>query len=106
MKSSVEITLTRTANQATIAIRDFGPGVPQESLPHLFKPFYRVEADRNRNSGGGVGLGLSIAERAVAVHNGRIQASYANPGLRVEIALPTDPSKPISTEKHRLTPVH
>jgi two-component system sensor histidine kinase CpxA len=106
MKSSVEITLTRTANQATIAIRDFGPGVPQESLPHLFKPFYRVEADRNRNSGGGVGLGLSIAERAVAVHNGRIQASNANPGLRVEIALPTDPSKPISTEKHRLTPVH
>ena len=89
--SSVEITLKRESRQAVIAIRDFGPGVPEESLPHLFKPFYRAEADRNRNSGGGVGLGLSIAEqRAVAVHNGRIQASNAKPGLEVEIMLPTD----------------
>jgi two-component system sensor histidine kinase CpxA len=104
--SSVEITLKRESRQAVIAIRDFGPGVPEESLPHLFKPFYRAEADRNRNSGGGVGLGLSIAERAVAVHNGRIRASNAKPGLQVEIMLPTDKTVLTATENQRMTPVH
>ncbi len=88
--STVEITLKQEGRQATIAIRDFGPGVPQESLPHLFKPFFRAEADRGRKSGGGVGLGLSIAERAVTLHNGHIRATNAKPGLRVEIVLPTD----------------
>jgi two-component system sensor histidine kinase CpxA len=104
--STVDITLTRESQQALIAIRDFGPGVPDESLPHLFKPFFRAEADRNRQSGGGVGLGLSIAERAVAVHNGRIRAINAKPGLRVEILLPTDALGSGAAEEHRLTPVH
>jgi two-component system sensor histidine kinase CpxA len=86
----VDIQLIRLERNAVIAIRDFGPGVPQESLPHLFKPFFRAEADRSRSGGGGVGLGLSIAERAVAVHEGQIRAVNANPGLRVEITLPTE----------------
>jgi signal transduction histidine kinase len=73
---------------AVISVRDFGPGVPDENLGHLFKPFFRVEADRNRSNGGGVGLGLSIAERAVAVHGGRIRVRNASPGLLVEIVLP------------------
>jgi two-component system sensor histidine kinase CpxA len=89
-RSSVEITLAQEGQRAVVAIRDFGPGVPPDSLPHLFKPFFRAEADRNRNSGGGVGLGLSIAERAITVHNGQIHAVNAKPGLRVEIVLPTD----------------
>lgn len=88
--TAVAIEFRSQAGEAVIAIRDFGPGVPEESLPHLFKPFFRAEADRNRNSGGGVGLGLSIAERAVAVHNGTIVAKNAGPGLLMEITLPID----------------
>ncbi len=86
--SDIEISLTHRDMYAMISVRDFGPGVPEESLPNLFKPFFRVEADRNRNSGGGVGLGLSIAERAIAVHGGRIRVRNASPGLIVEIVLP------------------
>jgi two-component system sensor histidine kinase CpxA len=86
--SVVEIELRKQAGSAVIAMRDFGPGVPEESLSSLFKPFFRVEADRNRDSGGGVGLGLSIAERAVALHQGHIRARNAQPGLLVEIELP------------------
>jgi signal transduction histidine kinase len=86
-RSVVEIALEQRDGKAITSVRDYGPGVPQESLPNLFKPFFRVEADRNRNSGG-VGLGLSIAERAVAVHGGAIRARNAHPGLRVEIELP------------------
>jgi two-component system sensor histidine kinase CpxA len=86
--SSVEITLTAAADKSIIEVRDFGPGVPEDSLPHLFRPFFRAEADRNRNSGG-VGLGLSIAQRALAVHQGSISARNALPGLVIAIEIPT-----------------
>lgn len=81
------VALEKTADHARTEIRDYGPGVPEPALENLFKPFFRVEADRNKSSGG-VGLGLSIAERAVAVHGGRIQARNAAPGLAVEILVP------------------
>jgi two-component system sensor histidine kinase CpxA len=86
-KTAVDIALRRHNDNAVIAVRDYGPGVPEESLANLFKPFFRVEADRNRDSGG-VGLGLSIAQRAVAIHQGQIRASNTHPGLLVEIELP------------------
>lgn len=84
----VEVTLERKTDTAVISIRDFGPGVAEESLANLFKPFFRVEPDRSRTGGGGLGLGLSIAQRAVAVHQGNIRAKNAKPGLLVEIELP------------------
>jgi signal transduction histidine kinase len=59
-----------TYSSAIIRVRDRGPGVPEESLPRLFDPFYRVADARDRQSGG-VGLGLSITKRAVAFHGGR-----------------------------------
>jgi signal transduction histidine kinase len=85
---SVEITSASENNELVIAVRDYGPGVPERELEAIFRPFHRVEEDRNRASGGGVGLGLSIAHRAVLLHHGRISASNAQPGLRVEIRLP------------------
>jgi two-component system sensor histidine kinase CpxA len=67
-----------------IVVRDYGPGVPPDSLPRIFDAFYRVENDRDRASGG-VGLGLAIARRAVEIHKGVIRAENADPGLRVEM---------------------
>ena len=64
-----ELYLSENANKATIAIRDFGPGVPEMPLTRIFDPFFRVEEARNTN-GGGSGLGLSIAKRAVHLHRG------------------------------------
>jgi two-component system sensor histidine kinase CpxA len=75
---------------ATIAIRDWGPGVPDSALAELFRPFYRVDAGRGRTTGG-VGLGLAIAQRAIAVHGGTIRANNCEPGLRVTIRLPRRP---------------
>ena len=88
--SAVDLVLEDQPGRAIIQIRDRGQGVPEETLPNLFKPFFRVEADRNRNSGG-VGLGLSIAQRAVALHKGAISARNEHPGLLVEIELPKAP---------------
>lgn len=73
---------------AVITVRDHGPGVPQEALSQLFKPFYRVAEARDRRSGG-VGLGLSITERAIRFHRGHVSAHNASGGgLCVEIRLP------------------
>jgi two-component system sensor histidine kinase CpxA len=85
--SSVEVRLWHGGSRAVVEIRDHGPGVPEDALPRIFDPFYRVESDRNRLSGG-IGLGLSIARRAVELHQGAIRASNANPGLKIELEFP------------------
>ncbi|HLG95697.1 MAG TPA: ATP-binding protein [Bryobacteraceae bacterium] len=85
--SAVEIELSKRDGTAQVSVRDYGPGVPEDALPRIFDPFYRVDSDRNRTSGG-LGLGLAIARRAVEVHGGRLSARNANPGLLVTIELP------------------
>jgi two-component system sensor histidine kinase CpxA len=72
---------------ATIAVRDWGPGVPDTALAEIFGPFYRADASRDRSTGG-VGLGLAIAQRAIALHGGTIRAENCQPGLRVTMRLP------------------
>jgi len=71
-----------------IRIEDEGEGVPEDSLKHLFEPFYRVEASRNQQSGG-YGVGMAIAEQAIRTQGGTIEASNrSSGGLRVDITLP------------------
>jgi signal transduction histidine kinase len=95
-KSSVALSLLENGNDATISIRDFGPGVPDKSLARIFDPFFRVEDARNTN-GGGSGLGLSIAKRAVHLHRGLITAENATPGLRITIVIPLTHQEAIKT---------
>jgi signal transduction histidine kinase len=85
--SSIEVTLRSEADAARVSIRDSGPGVPEEALPHLFDSFYRVRESAEQHQDG-FGLGLSIARRAVELHNGTISARNAHPGLLVEIRIP------------------
>jgi signal transduction histidine kinase len=85
--AQVEVICDGNAEFAVISIRDWGPGVPDFAIREIFKPFYRVESDRDRNTGGS-GLGLAIVERAVALHRGSVKAENAAPGLKVEIRLP------------------
>jgi len=84
----IDIVLCRNNRNVTISVRDFGPGVPEESLTRLFEPFYRVDEARDEESGG-IGLGLSITKRAVHLHKGIVGAHNAHPGLCVEISLPS-----------------
>ena len=86
---TIEMMLDRKENDVILTVRDFGPGVDDDSLTQIFEPFYRVETDRNRSSGG-VGLGLAIARRAISLHGGHISAANAHPGLLVTIQLPAE----------------
>ena len=91
-ETEVEVSLRcqQIQNQdcATIVVKDHGPGVPEEVLDDLFRPFYRMGDARDRQSGG-TGLGLAIAERIVRLHGGTVTATNASDGgLQVEILLP------------------
>lgn len=83
----VDVLVADAVDHVTITVRDYGPGVPAAELTRIFEPFYRVEPSRDPASGG-IGLGLAIARRAVEVHEGRVTADNAHPGLRVTITLP------------------
>lgn len=79
--------------RAVIVVRDHGPGVPDEALKEIFRPFYRVDEARDREAGG-VGLGLAIAERALRLHGGSVKAANLDTGgLTVTIVLPTKSDK-------------
>lgn len=84
------ISVTVTQNQQIIEILccDHGPGIPENKLTDIFKPFYRTSEARERSSGGH-GLGLAIAKRAIDLHQGKIKALNGKPkGLCIQIQLP------------------
>ena len=85
--TEVEVTVASNSSKAEIVVRDYGPGVPDDALPRIFDPFFRVDDSRNASTGG-IGLGLAIANRAIQLHHGRLAAENAHPGLRVRIEVP------------------
>jgi len=89
--TSVHIHLERTdaaPAEAIVRVSDSGPGVPEEALDKLFRPFYRIDDARRRQTGG-VGLGLSITARAVELSGGSVEArNRTQGGLIIEIRLP------------------
>ena len=60
-----------------VSIKDNGPGISTEDLPHIFERFYRGEKSRKRTSGTGFGLGLSIVQWIVNQHGGTIEVVSA-----------------------------
>lgn len=80
--------------QMIVTVSDNGPGIAPESLPYIFKRFYRVESSRNRLSGG-TGLGLAIAKQFVEIHGGTIGVeSEPGIGTTFTVSLPIYPSNP------------
>jgi signal transduction histidine kinase len=57
-------------NDATVEVRDHGPGVPESLLPHIFEPFVH-----GRERRGAAGLGLSIVAETAALHGGKVTAA-------------------------------
>ena len=71
-----------------IRIVDVGPGIPEEKLEQIFKPFSRLESSRNRSTGG-VGLGLGIAREIARDNGGDISLrNHDEGGLEAVLELP------------------
>jgi len=57
----------------TLTVQDFGIGIPDNDLPHIFDRFYRADSSRNKVSVDGYGLGLSIAKNIIDSHKANIK---------------------------------
>ncbi|MCF8199210.1 MAG: hypothetical protein K9J42_10615, partial [Sulfuritalea sp.] len=59
------------SGELCIEVHDAGPGIPDEEVEHMKRPFTRLEAARSNVTG--AGLGLAIVDRIVRSHNGRLE---------------------------------
>lgn len=82
------VSLKRQRNQIHITILDQGPGIPDQDLGQVFRPFYRGDHSRSRDTGG-VGLGLAVTRDIIRAHNGKLTLENRPAGgLKVSIVLP------------------
>lgn len=70
-----------------VLIEDAGPGIPEELLPRVFEPFFRVDPARGAPTPG-AGLGLAIAEQIVTRNGGTLKLENMAVGLRQVLEFP------------------
>lgn len=80
-KKEITISLSAINSVAVMSIKDDGPGISEEDLPHIFERFYKGKA-------GNFGLGLAIAKSAIEFMNGSIKAQNTINGAEFIISLP------------------
>ncbi|HIE56678.1 MAG TPA: HAMP domain-containing protein [Anaerolineales bacterium] len=85
---TIHIQCTSDSGQICLTVRDNGPGIPKDALPHLFERFYRADKSRSRSEGG-TGLGLSIARKLAQAHGGDLDAAnHPGGGAVFTLSLP------------------
>lgn len=90
----ISLGLTGNKDVVQLYVRDTGPGIPAEDVPHLFQKFYRVDSSITRTVGG-TGLGLFICRKIIELYKGRLWVeSTVGQGSTFYINLPRlDPAK-------------
>ncbi|MBU5434661.1 HAMP domain-containing sensor histidine kinase [Pseudoflavonifractor sp. MSJ-37] len=80
----IDTAIRREGDQAVITIRDYGPGIPEEELPHVKTRFYKGSSKAR-----GSGIGLAVCEEIVTRHQGTLEIGNAEGGgCIVTIRLP------------------
>ncbi|HJW49854.1 MAG TPA: ATP-binding protein [Candidatus Limnocylindria bacterium] len=75
---SVRVSASAADGRLSVSVRDTGPGIAADALPHVFDRFYKSDESR------GAGLGLAIARSLVVAHGGEISAT-SEPGHGTEM---------------------
>ena len=79
----VSVCVEAFKQEVLIEVRDFGPGVPEQSLARLAEPFFRLDTRK-----GGLGLGLALVKHIVQALGGTLTFANAAPGLSAVVGLP------------------
>ena len=80
----IDVALHAGEEQASVIIRDYGPGIPEEELPFVKNKFYKGSSKAR-----GSGIGLAVCEEIVERHGGQLQLTNApEGGCAVQIILP------------------
>lgn len=81
------VSMTSRDGRVQVLIEDAGPGIPEELLPRVFEPFFRVDPARGAPTPG-AGLGLAIAEQIVTRSGGTLKLENMPVGLRQVLEFP------------------
>jgi two-component system sensor histidine kinase MprB len=82
---------------AVLTVRDHGPGIDAQDLPHVFDRFYRSARTRDRP---GSGLGLAIVAQVAESHHGCVAAAnHPDGGAVLTLTLPAEPIRPEQADK-------
>ena len=74
-----------------LTVRDSGCGIPKETLPNIFAPFYSTKAGPDESGKGGTGLGLAACKEIIDSHQGRVRVeSTVGRGTAFIIRLPVN----------------
>jgi signal transduction histidine kinase len=79
----IEIAGRPEGSGVVLAVRDHGPGIPEEALPRVFERFYRGTQTTR-----GTGIGLAVVKDLVELHGGTVEGANASPGTVVTVRLP------------------
>lgn len=83
----IDLTLIRVEQKLIIDVCDHGPGIPEDAVERMKRPFTRL--DSARSNAAGTGLGLAIVNRIIRAHNGRLDLlPRPQGGLIARITLP------------------
>jgi PAS domain S-box-containing protein len=74
---TVALDLDQTDSMARLSVRDTGPGISADVLPHIFEPFHQAKEARRH---GGLGLGLAIVKHIIELHGGSVRAESGGEG--------------------------
>lgn len=83
---TIDVVVGQAGAEPEVCVRDSGPGISEQDLPHIFDPFYRGESS---GGAGHAGLGLAIARRIMTLQGGDIRVeNLASGGASFCIRLP------------------
>ena len=87
VRGSIAISMSQDRNaDITFEIENTGVVIPNDSLPRLFEPFYRVDASRSRENGGN-GLGMYIIKTLLESHYASYGICNTDKGVKFQFCL-------------------